>query len=191
MKRLTVTFLLLLAIVVLAALASVFFFKFKEYQMTQAVKKNAVVIDQEFHEWNLVSMDHADDSVLMTLYVRNTGPISITGNLIFVATLNKLGLEESFIRGVMRVVREDKLNNPQTARGRAIKAYLDRGKRLEQGREFEPVLYVGSVPPPYSFTFRASVDIEPGEVAKLTRSEQIPPNQSGYLLRLSVAGIEF
>jgi hypothetical protein len=83
------------------------------------------------------------------------------------------------------------VNSCRSSHTRFLDLALGRGKKLEQGREFEPVLYADSVPPPYSFTFRASVDIKPGEVAKITRSEQIPPNQSGYLLRLSVVVIEF
>src|SRR4030043_2079222 len=87
---------LTIAIVVGIGLAS--YKKIQEQQIMKMVKSGQIMIDQVMHDWNICENN---SPVEIKMYVRNNGDHTITGNLFFLVTLSRKGLEEQFIREII------------------------------------------------------------------------------------------
>jgi hypothetical protein len=106
-------------------------------------------------------------------------------------------LEEKFLRSLVDCIGEENLKRKvkeaigtgSTGRAQAIYNYIIRGKKLPQGREYEPSTETDTKD--YTFKFRKQISLGPGEIFKIDHEEQIPLNERGHLLTFKIEDIEF
>jgi len=184
-----------LTIVIVVGVGLALYKKIQEQQMIKMVRSGQVMIDQVMHEWN-VCKDNGPVEIKM--YVRNNGDHTITGNLVFLVTLSRKGLEEQFIRAVIKCDGEERLKREMAdeiaqkgsiGRAQGIYNYLQRGNKLLPGQKYEPSTKVADND--YSFRFRKQIYLKPGELIKIDHEEQIPFNERGNLLSVKIENIEF
>ena len=70
----------------------------------------------------------------------------------------------------------------------SIISYIDRGKTLPDGKDYEPVVQEQAS---YRFKFRKDVSLRPGELIDLMHTQPIPPSKEGFLFDLKLERIEF
>ena len=184
---------LTIAIVVGIGLAS--YKKIQEQQMMKMVRSGQVMIDQARHDWNICQNN---SPVRIEMYIRNNGDHTITGNLVFLVTLSRKGLEEQFIREIISCGGEERTKREMAdeiaqkgsiGRAQGIYNYLLRGNKLLPGQKYEPSEKVANND--YSFRFRKQIFLNPGELIKIDHEEQIPFNERGNLFSIKIDNIEF
>ncbi len=190
---------ILLAILVIALVvysAIVISNQQKQSKMISAIENNELVIDQTIHEW------HIDKEMPLNieLYVRNSSEYLINGNLVFLVTLSKKGLEEKFMKKMIDrfgqeeliVLIKKRLDEDKAMRFKALYNYILRGNKLKKGEEYEPVEFEDkNKSADYTFKFRQYVSIKPGEIIKINHNQQLPLAETGYVLSVDINTIEF
>jgi hypothetical protein len=185
----------IIAITIIVGIVLVLLKMREEQRMLEVVKSGQVVIDQVIRDWNVCT---GNVPVKIQLYVRNNVDHKITGNLVFLVTLSRKGLEEKFIREVINCDGEERLKREMAeeiaqkgsiGRAEGIYNYLLRGKKLLPGQKYEP--YTKIADKDYSFRFRQQIFLNPGELIKIDHEEQIPFNERGNLLSVKIENIEF
>ena len=197
---------LVIAISVLAFIGYISFVKLKEHRIASAIKEGKIVIDQEIHDWGIKILNYKPifEPITIELYVRNASQYNIEGALVFSVILVSKGLEEEFIRQSvealdevggekmkwedMKRIMEEKGDQINIGRAKAMVTWLARGRKLKKGMSYEPVENGGEN---YSFNFRKWASLKPGDVIKITHKQQIPPAVRGYLANVRIDGIEF
>lgn len=186
--------------VVIGAVGFVLFKKTQEHRILNIVREGQIVIDQEFHEWGVEGKGD-DLPVKIEMYIRSKSRYRIAGTLVFLVTLSGKGIEEQFINEAINAFGEEKLRKEikeeidkgKIAAGskfRAIYNYIDRGRQLAQGEEYEPVA-TKDVEEDYTFKFRKQVSLNSGEIIKLDHMQLVPPREKGFLLDVKIESIEF
>lgn len=190
------TLVTILVITIAVAIAFIYEKQTIKNQMITAINNHDIVIDQTIHYWYI-----KDDLPLkIEIYIRNSGDQLIEGKLIFSGILSREGLEESFLKQMltvygseelMKYINED-IDVDMVPRFKAIYNYIMRGNKLEKGSDFEPIKSADTEDnDDYIFKFRKDISISPGEVFKIDHIQQLPIAETGYLLSVSVNGIEF
>lgn len=195
-KRVLVS-VLVIAIVVGIGLA--IYIKIQEQQIMKMVKSGQIMIDQEMHDYMVRCEDFGP--VRIEMYIRNNSDHTINGNLVFLVTLSRKGLEEQFIKEIIKCSYkgdEEKLKREMAeviaqkgsiGRAQGIYNYLQRGNKLLPGQKYEPSTEIADND--YSFRFRKQIYLKPGELIKIDHEEQIPLNERGNLLSIKIDKIEF
>jgi hypothetical protein len=195
MKIIKRVFLSIVAIAIIVGIGLVLLKMIQEQRILKMVRSGQVVVDQVMHDWNVCK---GNVPVKIELYVRNNGDHKITGNLVFLATLSRKGLEEQFIKEVINCDGEERLKREMAeeisqkgsiGRAEGIYNYLLRGKKLLPGQKYEPSTKIADND--YSFRFRQQIFLNPGELIKIDHEEQIPFNERGNLLSVKIENIEF
>lgn len=209
MNRITIfkiLVLIVIAILVFVFIGYVSFVKIKEYRIASAVKNGKIIIDREMHDWGFKVLNYEPlfEPITIELYVRNASQYNVEGALVFFVVLESKGLEEEFIRQMIEAVEEvvgekmrwedmkelmeEKGEQINIGRAKAIVSWLERGRNLKKGMDYEPVENGGEN---YSFTFKKYISLIPGELIKIVQKQPIPPEVRGYLLKVQIEGIIF
>lgn len=186
---------LFLVLVVVFTGVAVLRVNYTKSRAVDTVKQGKLVIEQETHKWNVCENDKP---VSLTMYLRNTGDVRVEGTATVMVSLNREGMEEGFITELLGCFEEEQLlediNNElekgEAGRLVAIKNYLERGKKLPEGKGFEPVPGKPEEKS-YTFTFRRNLALEPGEVVMIRYDQQVPVGERGGVLTAGVKSIEF
>lgn len=80
------------------------------------------------------------------------------------------------------------LERPMNAKDKSIHSWFERGEKLKEGMDYEPIENGGEN---YYFTFKKHVSLIPGELIKITHEQPIPPEVRGYLLKVKIEDIIF
>src|SRR5713101_241929 len=107
LEKITKIFLVGLAALIIGVVGYVLVVKFKEYQVSEAIRNGQVVVDQESHDWGLVPGRDIEELSKITMYVRNASRYPVKGSLVFLVTLDKSGLEENFLKKLIDLCRGD------------------------------------------------------------------------------------
>jgi len=211
MKQINRIILIIVAILITAGVGFISLKEIEKRRIRSDVKKGALLIDQEFHQWNICE-DNSPTEV--TLFLRNKSESKIQGNIVFSATLSRKGLEEKFLNefvncyGEQRLKRELKekmAERKNIGRLEAIYNFLMRGKQLSHGQKYELIPgkggelvgILGSEADEilrieaYKFKFRKKILLQPGELVRIDHPEAIPLNERGHLLDVAIEDIEF
>jgi len=155
--------------------------------MIELVKSGKLKIDQESHTWG-----EEPDKIECELYLRNLGDIEVAGDVVFSVTLDSSGLEEKWLKALVRISREELIafikRHEPSPRLNAIHAYLQRGEILPEGKSFEPVIPDSSVES-YRVCVHRSVTLSPMEGQKYVLEIELPPKFAGYLFRVKADSI--
>lgn len=191
----------ILSIIILAVISVGGFFlvkRIQEQRITTLVKNGQIVVDEEFHTW-FPSKTVDSNPLTIKIYLRNKSKYRVVGNLVFSGTLSQEGLEEHFINRVINIQGEESIKKELqeeiekgqiTGRGQAIYDYINRGKKLPQGKDYEPVNYE-KPQENYVFKFRKYCSLNAGEVICFTSEQIVPMGVAGCLLTVKVEGVEF
>jgi len=169
--------------------------KYRKTRVADTVKQGKIVIEQETHTWNVCENDKP---VAISFYIRNKGETRVEGNAAVMVSLNREGLEEGYITELLSCYDEEQLvedirnemEKGEAGRLEAINNYLTRGKKLPEGKGFEPVPGKPEEKS-YTFTFRRNLALEPGEVVMIRHDQQVPVGERGGVLTAGVKSIEF
>lgn len=186
---------LFLVLVVVFTGMAVLRVNYTKSRAADTVRQGKVVIEQETHKWNVCENDKP---VSLTMFIRNKGETRVEGNATIMVTLNREGLEEGFVTELLGCFDEEQLmediNNElekgEAGRLVAIKNYLERGKKLPDGKGFEPVPGTQEEKS-YTFTFNSAIALTPGEVVMIKHDQQVPVGERGGVLTAKVKSIEF
>src|SRR4030042_5405583 len=174
-------FVIVLTITIVVGIGLALYKKIQERQMMKMVRSGQIMIDQVMHDWNICENN---SPVEIKMYVRNNGDHTITGNLVFLVTLSRKGLEEQFIREIISCGGEERTKREMAdeiaqkgsiGRAQGIYNYLLRGNKLLPGQKYEPSEKVANND--YSFRFRKQIFLNPDELIKIDHEEQIPFNE--------------
>lgn len=186
---------LFLVLVIVFTGVAVLRVNYTKSRAVDTVKQGKVVIEQETHKWNVCENDKP---VSLTMYIRNKGEARVEGNATVMVSLNREGVEEGFITELLGCFDEEQLmedirnelEKGEAGRLEAIKNYLERGKKLPEGKSFEPAPGTPEEKS-YTFTFMRPLALAPGEVVMIRHDQQVPVGERGGVLSAKVRSIEF
>lgn len=139
-------------------------------------------IIQEMHAWSMIDNEGVKP-VAITVFAKNQSADDISGPVRFQIDLDSSGLEEGFIKSIIRVFGEERLvkqSRDLMGKNKAVSAYLARGKKLPEGMEYEPL--EGKESDNYSTVVTRDLDIKAGETQKVELEAMIPPKYWGFVL---------
>lgn len=186
---------LFIVLFVIFTVAPVLVKKHRQRQVVDSVRAGKVVVEQEMHRWNVCEKDMPVD---LSLYIRNRGEHRVEGSAVVTVSLNREGMEEGFIReltdcyGEERLLEDirNELEKGEAGRLSSIRNYIMRGKRLPEGKGYEPV--PGDLKEKtYAFTLRKPVSLGPGELALVRLDQPVPVGERGGVLSARINTIEF
>lgn len=174
-------------IVIVLFLMALSFFSGLQYKnvFDNTIKTGSLTIDQEIHDWAVTSAEE-DKPVRIQLYVRNITSSDISGDAKFKVTIKPIGVETSFITGLIELAGEDEIIKNERHSDKkfiAISNYIKRGKELPGGQEYE--IIENPDKENYEVYMTTNVEIKSGETKKYSLEVMIPPGWRGYVLSVT------
>ena len=171
---------LILCVITLAALS---FFAGLQFSSLKhgTIKESSIVIQQSIHKWDITG----SPSLTVTAYAKNTSNKEINAAVNFQATLDPTGIEKAFLESLTNTIDDDTIisSGMDTEKFKSIENYLARGKKLLDGKNYEPVSNVEEKQ--YETSIESQVNFTPGQTQKLTLEFIIPPRYMGHRVKIT------
>ena len=150
---------------------------------SRSLAKDSIVIEQEWHNWS--AGVETSKPLLITIFARNNTDKDLNGEANFKVHLDPVGFEKDYIDEIIKQFGEELLlkDSGDGSKLKAIAAYIKRGKKLPDGKKYEPIEnqedggYVTSV--------SENVMFKAGETKKMKIEVVIPPRYKGYILTIT------